>query len=407
MPRKFLGQRINAGTDFVRPASLNLSEFDLDQIPDVPHGHSLETNELENYSTADVRYRRLSRPFGGTLRLKKRLSSVPELLLRDLGRLEQKTGIKLAQNSDTVSDRPIRRSAPPALTPRWAKYQRDKNPTTPTRRRPTSSPSNYRSYKPSPLAGPPSMGRGQALEAFPVTAVQIQFTPGRPSHTREKSDGELLFEEIIKAYANAPEREVPEPLALKAEMQNSLSKHFVQDITPRTFKQAKKQPLDFHGTIVKEEGIDDGEESKRPQRLSPPSLPAALEAAIPSVEYSASSSSDPSSSGEEFSDLGSIVESLKASPRGARSSDEEENYFSADDHLSSPKRADLPTAGRTRYSLRQVRASQITPVVLEFDELVSASEEEVEAESDDAISQLQEELDDLGIMDASSSIYNS
>lgn len=43
--------------------------------------------------------------------------------------------------------------------------------------------------------------------------------------------------------------------------------------------------------------------------------------------------------------------------------------------------------------------------MLDFDELVSASEDE--GEGSDAISQLQEELDDLGIMDTSSSIYDS
>lgn len=405
MPRKFLGQRLSAGTDFVRPASLNLTEFDLDQIPDVPQGTSLDNRELGSYPAEDVRCRRLSRPFGGTLRLKKRLSSVPELLLRDLGRLEQKTGVKLAQNSNTTSERPARRSAPPCSAPRWTKDQRGKNLATVAKRRPTSSTSNHQSYAPSPLAGPPSMGRGQTLETFPVTAVQIQFTPERPSHNRQKSDGELLFEEIIKAYANAPEREGPEPLALKAEMQSSLGKHFVHDSASRTFGQVKKQPLGFFGTVVKEEELSGIEGPKHTRRLSPPSLPVALDATLPGVEYSGSSSSDPSSSGEEFSDLGSILESLKASPRGARSSDEEENYFSADDLLSSPTKVNLPTARSARCSLRQVRTSQVTPVVLDFDELVSASEDE--GEGSDAISQLQEELDDLGIMDTSSSIYDS
>lgn len=82
MARKFLGERIENGIDFKRPASLTLTSEDLLRLPDLPeeHTHILKIGSSE----INGKPNKISRKFGGTIRLKQRLSSVPELFLREL-----------------------------------------------------------------------------------------------------------------------------------------------------------------------------------------------------------------------------------------------------------------------------------------------------------------------------------
>lgn len=84
MPRKFLGEKIERGVDVVRPASLTLTSEDLANIPVFPSSPESDTEDKVNYE--GEKSKRLSRKFGGTIKLKQRLESVPELFLHDFGK---------------------------------------------------------------------------------------------------------------------------------------------------------------------------------------------------------------------------------------------------------------------------------------------------------------------------------
>lgn len=80
MPRKFLGNKIEKNVDAVRPSSLTLTADDLKYIPSIPQDFEDEDDKVLRTSNVG---NRLSKRFGGTLKLKKRLESVPELFLHD------------------------------------------------------------------------------------------------------------------------------------------------------------------------------------------------------------------------------------------------------------------------------------------------------------------------------------
>lgn len=80
MPRKFLGNKIEKNVDAVRPSSLTLTADDLKYIPPIPQDFEDEDDKVLRTSNGG---NRLSKRFGGTLKLKKRLESVPELFLHD------------------------------------------------------------------------------------------------------------------------------------------------------------------------------------------------------------------------------------------------------------------------------------------------------------------------------------
>lgn len=85
MPRKFLGERIDRNTDFQRPSSLTLTPDDLKYIPD------FNIDDEESVLPTAKNGKRLSRRFGGTMNLKQRLESVPELFLHDFKKRNTKS----------------------------------------------------------------------------------------------------------------------------------------------------------------------------------------------------------------------------------------------------------------------------------------------------------------------------
>lgn len=80
MPRKFLGERIDPNVDAIRPASLTLTSEDLMHIPIFKfEDDNVDVTNIDNNESG----KRLSRKFGGTIKLKKRLKSVPEIFIHD------------------------------------------------------------------------------------------------------------------------------------------------------------------------------------------------------------------------------------------------------------------------------------------------------------------------------------
>ena len=105
MPRKFLGEKIDRNTDFLRPSSLTLTADDLKVIPDFKY------DDDDAVLSGNKAGKRLSRKFGGTMRLKQRLESVPELFLHDF---RKRRGQKLQErnNDEQIS----RTKLPPHLS---------------------------------------------------------------------------------------------------------------------------------------------------------------------------------------------------------------------------------------------------------------------------------------------------
>ena len=91
MPRKFLGEKIDRNTDFLRPSSLTLTADDLKVIPDFKY------DDDDAVLSGNKAGKRLSRKFGGTMRLKQRLESVPELFLHDF---RKRRGQKLQERNN-------------------------------------------------------------------------------------------------------------------------------------------------------------------------------------------------------------------------------------------------------------------------------------------------------------------
>lgn len=104
MPRKFLGERINPFEDAVRPPSQLLTVDDLMNIPIFDDKIDDELKLVKDEDMIiDKRSKRLSRKFGGTINLKKRLESVPEIFLRDFkqrSQLKNREQISLNRNND-------------------------------------------------------------------------------------------------------------------------------------------------------------------------------------------------------------------------------------------------------------------------------------------------------------------
>ncbi|SCU79674.1 LAFA_0B04852g1_1 [Lachancea sp. 'fantastica'] len=408
MPRKFLGNKLDRNLDFVRPASLDVTSFDLNNLPDLPDWSSKEFVESENFLNTGNDGRRISRAFGGTVKLKKRLSSVPELLMHRAGRLEQKE----AENKDSNRAFPIPK---PAITKSSQQkipvnnHQVPKDVKSADQKkilaRPVVPKRASRTHASSPLAGPPIMGHHTSVMAFPA----IASTSMNMRHSRSRSIGEVLFDEILTAYGALPEDQ-------KSKSRTVVRKSYEHPVNRQlkaAFSASKKQSTAFFDPVIR---VEDNDQQGIAQLGDVGNAEPVIEESLPSPCYFNSSGSDPSSSGEEFSDIGSIISSLKT-PRSVKTheGDDEsaaEAYFSADDNLTSPGKVSVASSLKiqqplSRCSLRHVRTSQVNPIIFTLDDDLSedcgGSDEE---HQDRCITDLQEELTDLEIADTSSSIYN-
>lgn len=239
MPRKFLGQKIEPDVDFLRPSSVTLTADDLRNIPPFP----ADSDEgMENGTS------KISRKFGGTIRLKKRLESVPELLLHDLKK------------------KPTRSRALKRTT-----WKRVKSP----RHLPT-------------LKEDDSLCELDKIFVSKPTILPVMVEPDSHPLTQHSdksaSSSDLLFEEIISAYSGA--RRIPKQLDTEIDRVLAHLSH----------KQVSKKPA---GTALPR--IYDAESLQPVSPVLDPESPAMVEK-ISSPEYTGSSS-DHWSSGDEFSEI--------------------------------------------------------------------------------------------------------
>lgn len=427
MPRKFLGQRINISKDFVRPASLTLTSEDLSHIPETCR------YDTDDYVFgADVNCRKISRKFGGTKKLKQRLSSVPELFLYDLKKLEKKSTLKLLKEPSPPQPNNLSQRSSPLVT-----VKEEQGCNTSSYHHLVLQPEitlkkNNKSFqsrigntrKPtSPLSKKPMVKSCQDILVFPATVVtespevtnlmsQMQHpflqnknktqSTKRLRGCEEKSCGELLFDEILSAYTSLSQDQRP----FSSTLGTHLGSKNCGSLVNRSMKKDLKNDSSVHTPIIRNEDILIGD--KDILRSFPPARPVSvLEENISSPEYSNSSGSDPSSSGEDFSDIDSIVPNAvlvttdSLTREGTDDEDDDEVYHSANDGMSTEQHSVFGKKASVRY----ISSVTITPKIVNVADLMSDDEED--QISDRGISLLQQEIEELDICDASSSMYSS
>lgn len=261
MPKKFLGQRIESEVDFVRPSSLTLTAEDIHRLPLIPSRD--EEEKVYELGTG----RRISRKFGGTVKLRRRLESVPELFLHDF---KKKPRRKTGKRSN------LKRIEPPKITLPTVKEEDSK----------------------------PLFTEGEIDRIFVSNPIVMPVEIVSRDHNVYEAEGgspssnELLFDEILSAYTAQDSQKVPP--ALSSEIDRVLE-HITQNQNQKqNYKQNQKQ---FKSIPDLTPAIIDPETTLPLTPALDPSSPAMLER-ISSPEYTGASSSDRWSSGDEFSDLG-------------------------------------------------------------------------------------------------------
>lgn len=347
MPRKFLGERVESGVDFVRPSSLTLTADDLQHIP----LNGFEVDEPVSYGLGS----RISRKFGGTIKLRKRLESVPELFLHDFKKKPFKKRPKKPS---------LRRVEPPKVTlPTLAEEV------------------------PKPLL------TEDEIDNFFVTnriVMPITVRPQTGAFTKNDdgsmSSNEQLYDEIISAYGSASQDRHPQLL-------NSEIDRVLEHISHRQLTKKPIPVLDptiYDPEVALSTNVD----------LRPPS--PVMSEKISSPEYTGTSSSDRWSSGDEFSDLGSALISQAL---------DDEHYVTATNSLrftNSPfiERADTEAV----HDIQPVRLHMIEliPKTFTFDDedkkLSEADEPETLKLTE--VQLLQRKIESIEIASCSSSIYS-
>lgn len=348
MPRKFLGQRIDPDVDFLRPSSVTLTADDLKHIPPFPTAPGgIEENGFKN---------KISRKFGGTLKLKKRLESVPELFLHDL-------------RKKPVRSRPKKRATIKRVEP-------------PKEVLPT-----LKEVDSKPLFTDEEFNR--IFVSRPLV-MPVMVEPMGNSLTKHANgsttSSEALFDEIISAYSPAPTRKIPK--VLDSEIDRVLA-HL-------SHKQVSKKPA-----VTGSPTIYDPESCQCATPVLEPVSPDMFEK-ISSPEYTGGSSSDRWSSGDEFSEILGDVD--------------DEKFVTALNSLRS-SRCSSAEVTDTKHQIQptKLRMSQVTPTkffVRDDQSCLSEAmhdEDEVEDLEIPEISEihlLQEKIESIDISSASSSIYS-
>lgn len=349
MPRKFLGQRVEIGVDFVRPSSLTLTADDLQHIP--PNG--FETDEAKTYGLGS----RISRKFGGTIRLKKRLESVPELFLHDF---KKKPSKKRSKRSST-----LRRIEPPKVV-------------LPT----------VEEVEPKPLLTDDEIDQ---LFVSNRIVMPVMVKPPSGAFTAHDngsmSSNEMLYNEIISAYGPTSPARRPQLLnheidrVLEHISHKNMSKKSLPALSPTIYNPEIPRPIT--------------------PELRPPS--PAMSEKISSPEYTGISSSDRWSSGDEFSDLGSALASNG-------NEHDEEDYVTARNSLRDPNSTLITRANtKTKHSIQPVKVKKVELIPCIF----TPDDEEEQRSTDDSdtselspMQLLQMKIDSIDIASCSSSIYS-
>lgn len=356
MPRKFLGEKILYDIDFVRPSSLTLTSEELRQLPTTPF--VLNARDGEEILGGEKLPQKLSRKFGGTIRLRQRLGSVPELFLHDFNNRPKRGGKKLRSRG---------KLAAPQLPPLPTLVEDDG----------------------------PLMKVGNPIDNIfvsnPIT-LPVQVSRNSPNafyhhKASSKSTNEILFDEILEAYT-------AEAVHKSSKVLQDEICRVVENITRQTKCNSKSNTL-LKPTIVNSQNQDEFFELHASPILEP-SSPIMLEN-LSSPEYTGTSASDRWGSSDEFSDFGSISTSLVDEAN-------EEGYYTATDSIGStfdnPAKK-IPDAcpsfvqasGKNPLKIVSLKAGSVTPIIL----YVSDEEDE-----DEELMKRQASIEDLRQLSRSS-----
>ncbi|KAH3902378.1 Dse3p SCDLUD_002198 [Saccharomycodes ludwigii] len=260
MARKFFTQKIKGSVDFIKPPSLTLTDEELAQIPDPPTFDDSDTTNIKSKSKSNgdaKKATKISRKFGGTVRLEKRLSSIPIIWHQheknksrrqqqendDLSQGEKKNSsifqkkkkvshsqTKMALNYNYDSNNSRIEDDAVELKPVDYKLVNKTLSQTASNVRSTSGPNTF--LRPPPPASCPSNNEmtarkeattkpfkiEQFYNVFP-TLPQQKMAPGTTihynhslnksnetlhTHKSKKSSNEVLFEEILSSYMEHP-----------------------------------------------------------------------------------------------------------------------------------------------------------------------------------------------------------
>ncbi|AJU04916.1 CFF_collapsed_G0053010.mRNA.1.CDS.1 [Saccharomyces cerevisiae] len=429
MPRKFLGNKIEKNVDAVRPSSLTLTADDLKYIPPIPQDFEDEDDKVLRTSNVG---NRLSKRFGGTLKLKKRLESVPELFLHDFKKRPRSQLEVIREKKFTDMQVPKGPVCPQStiLPLRERKKVKSLPIQRKSLRRPTLSKpavvqsSGHKTHsdhiidkvfvsRPAPIVMPV-----KALTPInPVSLIQTQTQDCCRKNKYGKSGSEILFDEILSAYENVS---TSNSTALNSEIDRII------DICAS--KQIAKKNEAFQVPYVV--CPDDTETlfSSTTPKLKPVNSNT-LNDVISSPEYTTSGCStysDQSNSDEELSEVESIV--WNTNKRTMRSSivsesTSEEGYCTAAETLPSTVSVEdldihnkLPKVAQTsscntllnKLSIRKLKKVILDPPkimhVMTFDD--DSDDGDDNDDEDRALNILQKKIDCIEIASCSSSIYS-
>lgn len=351
MPRKFLGERLESGVDFMRPSSWTLTADDLDHIP----SNGYEIDEAPTYGIGS----RISRKFGGTVRLRKRLESVPELFLHDFKK----------RPSGKRSKKPfLRRIEPlkfalPAVREEISK---------------------------------PLIQEDEIDKIFESNQVVMPVILGPPPCTVSAHDNgsvssnEKLYDEIISAYGSTGHQQ----------FQPQLNSEIDRVLEHISHKQIGKK----HTPMLEPKIYDSELAHPTTPELHPPS-PVMLEK-ISSPEYTGTSSSDRWSSGDEFSDLGSAILNIDHSQV-------DEEYVTASNSLRFSKSPQLERASPgTKIDIRPMKLykTKVLPRTFVFEDAQESDfptdEETPKSLEMSEVELLRMKIDFVDLQSCTSSIYS-
>ncbi|CCE63912.1 hypothetical protein TPHA_0G00760 [Tetrapisispora phaffii CBS 4417] len=298
---KYFGQKIEKDIDFIRPASLTLTSEDLLNLPNIP------TDQFSALGDAsiDPKQKKLSRKFGGTIRLKKRLSSVPELFIRDF---KSKSGekkksntndyIRHVSNFEALPEDPINEYDKPFLPRPVPSIKLDKNFKSVSSGSVLITTDVYSNQVALPLVATPLHARN----------TNVQNNQNNINEGIAKTSSDFLLDEILTYYQKDYDMK---PSNLQEEIDNVL-------VALDNKNASIKKPLNnlANPKIVSPE-YDSMSLTSLPtlERYETGDTGPKLDTLMSSPEYTGNSGSDAwSSSGAEFSDADSITASINHIP---------------------------------------------------------------------------------------------
>lgn len=400
MGRKFLGQRICSETDLPLAGSYNLTTNDLINIPDayeqlrISKGNNygrLENERVHNGST-------LSHKFGGTLRIKQRLSSVPELLMR--GMSQSKTLPKnkarnftpvLKQNSNANFE------TTEFLSERCVASRRKAVATVSDSNKKIYPPQPHRANRPSPLTRSPICSTqeiGAKTNQYIAMAYTNEYTnhegmsvvhklqssalPRCRNSARQsaiQSDSEYQLEEIMKLSIESGRDSSEKSLFLKKQFEGFVDIIHQSMRAQKTFsaKGSSNKLGEFcRPTVISENTtVEDIQNSGVISDVAPFDI---LQKSLPTPPDYISSSSSEESSGEEFSELESLVPSLKLTKKSqVCSQSESDDVFHS---CSENAYTSSPSYLQKNFSLRRNSELLVSTKILNTEDFYGLSEKE-------------------------------